>query len=157
MSDAATYAAIETELVNALATPAISGLVGGVHRTTGLHLFLARQAAAKPAIGVAWKSFDRVDEWDRCATREYGGTLSYEVIAVVGSGRGANSVGTGAAVETLPLYTLIGTIHDRLERLDSAYGPGFLLSKEEREEIEHDGGIFTAAILTYQLIAYFGK
>lgn len=157
MSDVGTYATLETELVTALSTPAITGLVGGVSRVTNVRSFLSRGHMNAPKIGVAWRSFDRTDEWDRCGTREYGGIVLFDVVAVVASMRGSASVGTGAAVEALPLLTLIETIHDRLERLDSTKGDGWLLTKEEREDIDNDEGPFTAAILTYRISAYFGR
>ncbi len=158
MTDVGTYAAVEGELITLITTPAITGLLS-IERTTGLHGFLARQAKRKPCVGVAWASSKRDENYDLTSVRTHQVLAQFEIFAIAASGRGASSVGTGAATEALPLLTLIETIHDRLERVRSAQSPrdGFYFLGETRMELEEDQGILAGVTLTYGLRLMMAK
>lgn len=148
MSDAGIYAALETELMNALSGS--GGIAGVVTLSPALSVAdLADDAVRKPAVGVIDAGLAEKDLLS-VSSRRMTATATFEVGVVVASARGKVQARS-------TLRTVLEAVRDRVHFLPSSQpGTGRWRWKSETP-VEVAGDDLIAAVASYQIETLIGR
>lgn len=148
MSDAGTYAALEAELLAALTTPAITGVVSLSGATSAADL--AEDAVRKPAVGIVEGPAEDTDALATIGGKKRLARFNYEVAVVVSSAR-------GKVPARATLRGILETVRDRVHHLSSSQpGPGRWRWKSDTP-VEVTGDDLIAAVASFQIETTIGR